>query len=403
MLNHKYPIMKKITSFLFAVLLITACSSVKTTQEAINSGDYDKAIRLAVKNLRESKTKKGHQPYVPMLEEAFKKVVEKEESRIEFLKKDGNPQSFEQIFNLYQALNYRQEMIKPLLPLRNMSNGRKASFKMKDYSSDIIVAKNKLSAVLYAEVKTLFKNNQKLDYRKAYEELSYIEKINPDYRDVRRLMREAYERGTDYVLVSVKNRTRKIIPKRLLKDLLNIDTYGFDDFWTVYHSVKAKVLVYDFKLELTLRNINISPEQIREKQLVKERQVKDGWKYLLDKNGNQVIDDKGNKVKVDNMINVRCEVFQFTQFKSAAVIGQVAYTNVATNQLLSTFPIKSEFVFQHDYATYNGDKRALRKSFLDMIVLRAVQFPSNEQMVYDAGNDLKQRLKEIVRRNKFRK
>ena len=63
---------------------------------------------------------------------------------------------------------------------------------MKDYSSDIIVAKNKLSALLYAEVKILFKNNQKLDYRKAYEELSYIEKINPDYRDVRRLMREAY-------------------------------------------------------------------------------------------------------------------------------------------------------------------------------------------------------------------
>ncbi len=395
--------MKKITSFLFAVLLLAACSSVKTTQEAINSGDYDKAIRLAVKNLRDSKTKKGHQPYVPMLEDAFKKVVEKEEARIEFLKKDGNPQNIEQIFNLYQALNYRQEMIKPLLPLRNLSNGRKASFKMKDYSEDIIVAKNKLSALLYGNVRTLFNNNQKLDYRKAYEELSYIEKINPDYRDVRRLMREAYERGTDYVLVSVKNRTRKIIPKRLLKDLLNIDTYGFDDFWTVYHSVRAKVLVYDFELELTLRNINISPEQIREKQLIKERQVKDGWKYLLDKNGNQVIDDKGNKVKVDNMINVRCEVFQFTQFKSAAVIGQVTYTNVATKQLLSTFPIKSEFVFQHDYATYNGDKRALVKSFLDMIVLRAVEFPSNEQMVYDAGNDLKQRLKEIIRRNKFRK
>jgi hypothetical protein len=151
-----------------------------------------------------------------------------------------------------------------------------------------------------------------------------------------------------------------------------------------------------------LRKINISPEQIREKQLVKERQVKDGWKYLLDKNGDQVIDDKGNKVKVDNMVNVRCEVFQFTQFKSAAVIGQVRYTNMNSNQVLNTFPIKSEFVFQHNYATYNGDKRALKKSLLDMIVLRSIKFPSNEQMVYDAGTDLKIRLKEIVRRQRFR-
>ena len=251
-------------------------------------------------------------------------------------------------------------------------------------------------------MKRLFNNNRKLDYRKAYDELQYIEKINPNYKDTRRLIGQSHDRGTDYVMVSMRNRTSKIIPKRLSKDLLNIDTYGFDDLWTVYHSAKAKDQIYDFGLELTLREINISPEQIREKQLVKERQVKDGWKYLLDKNGNQVIDEKGNKVKVDKMINVRCEVFQFTQFKSAAVIGQVKYTNLATKQLLNTFPIRSKFVFQHSYATYNGDKRALVKSFLDMIVLRSVRFPSNEQMVYDAGNDLKQRLKEIVRRHTFR-
>ena len=102
------------------------------------------------------------------------------------------------------------------------------------------------------------------------------------------------------------------------------------------------------------------------------------------------------------MVNVRCELFQFTQFKSAEVVGQVKYTDLASKQLLKTFPINSKFVFEHNYATYNGDKRALAKSFLDMIILRSVKFPSNEQMVYDAGNDLKQRLKDIVRRNKFR-
>ena len=394
--------MKKITYILFALLVISACSSVKTTQEAINSGDYDKAISLAVKNLRSSKTKKGNQPYIPMLEDAFKKAAEKDKTRIKFLKKEGNPENLERIFNLYQALDYRQEMIKPLLPLRNISNGREAKFKIKDYSSDIIASKNKLTALLYANVKSLFNSNNKYDYRKAYDELKYIEKINPNYKNTRQLIEEAHAKGTDYVWVSMKNRTRKIIPKRLSKDLLNIDTYGFDDLWTVYHSTKDKGFTYDYGLELTLRDINISPEQIREKQFVKERQIKDGWKYLLDKNGDQVIDDKGKKVKVDKMINVRCELFQFTQFKSAEVVGQVKYTDLATKQLLKTFPIKSKFVFEHNYATYNGDKRALVKSFLDMIVLRSVKFPSNEQMVFDAGNDLKQHLKNIIRRNKFR-
>ena len=148
--------MKKITYFLFTLLLIAACSSVKTTQEAINSGDYDKAISLAVKNLRSSKTKKGNQPYIPMLEDAFRKATEKDKSRIKFLKKDGNPENLEGIYNLYQTLDYRQEMIKPLLPLRDMTNGRMAKFRIKDYSSDLITSKNKLIALLYANVKGLF-------------------------------------------------------------------------------------------------------------------------------------------------------------------------------------------------------------------------------------------------------
>ncbi len=395
--------MKKIIYFVIALLIITACSSVKTTQEAINSGDYDKAIALAVKHLRSNKTKKGNQPYIPMLEDAFKKATEKDLSRIKFLKKEGNPESLERIFNLYQALNYRQELIKPLMPLRYLSNGKEAKFKFKDYSSDIISAKTKLSDLLYSKAKGLLDNSSnKYDYRKAYDDLIYLDKITPNYRNTRSLIEEAHAKGTDYVLVSMKNKTRKIIPKRLSRDLLNIDTYGFDDLWTVYHSVKDKNFRYDYGLELTLREINISPEQIREKQFVKERQIKDGWEYLLDKDGHQVIDKNGKKIKVDKMVNVKCELYQFTQFKSAEVAGQVKYTDFASKQLLKTFPIKSGFVFEHHYATYNGDKRALTKTFLDMIVLRAVKFPSNEQMVYDAGNDLKKHLKNIVRSNKFR-
>jgi hypothetical protein len=394
--------MKKSIYFLFSFLIIVACSSVKKTQKAINSGDYNKAISLAVKNLRSNKTKKGNQPYIPMLENAFKKAAEKDISRVKFLEKEGNPENLERIFNLYQALEYRQEIIKPLLPLRSMATGREATFRMKDYSSNIIIAKNKLTALLYTNVKELFASNNKYDYRKAYDELTYIEKINPNYKDTRRLIEDAHNKGTDYVLVSMKNNTEKIISKRLSKDLLNIDTYGFDDLWTVYHSVKNKDFTYDYGLELMLRDINISPEQIREKQLEKEIQVEDGWQYLLDQEGNQVLDENGEKIKVDKMITVRCELYQFTQFKSVEVGGQVKYTNLASKQLLKAFPIKSNFVFEHTYATYNGDKRALVPSFLDMIVLRAVKFPTNEQMVYDAGADLKQNLKDIIRRNKFR-
>jgi hypothetical protein len=63
--------------------------------------------------------------------------------------------------------------------------------------------------------------------------------------------------------------------------------------------------------------------------------------------------------------------------------------------------LSSQFVFEHVYANFNGDKRALDNDLLSQVNAVAVPFPSNEQMVYDAGEDLKLRLKDIVVRQKF--
>jgi hypothetical protein len=395
--------MKKNISLLFLITLFTACSSIKTTQEAINNGNYDKAINLALENLQSNKAKKKNQPYVLMLEDAFSKAKQRDHEKIEFLKKDANPENLESIYNLYLNLNDRQQQIKPLLPLQILKKKTNASFNFENYDAAIINSKNELTNHLYTKAKALFNSGFKYDYRKAYEDLKYIEEINPNYKDTRSLMDQANERGIDYVFVSMKNETEKVVPKRLEEDLLNFDTYGLNDLWTVYHATKDASIRYDFGLELNLRNISVSPEQVREKQIIKEKQVKDGYKFLLDTDGNQVKDSLGNKIKIDKLINVRCEFYQFTQYKTAQVTGQVKYVDLFTKQTVKVFPITSEFVFEHLYANYNGDKRALERSYLDLLEVTSVKFPSNEQMIYDTGSDLKQKLKYIISRNKFSK
>ena len=76
--------------------------------------------------------------------------------------------------------------------------------------------------------------------------------------------------------------------------------------------------------------------------------------------------------------------------------------DLKTNQLAQTFPITSEFVFENIYSTYKGDKSACEDSYISYFNKRAVPFPNNEQMVYDTGEDLKLRLKDIIVKNKFR-
>ncbi|WP_310556580.1 hypothetical protein [Flavobacterium sp.] len=394
--------MKKITSLLSFLFILNACG-VKQTQSMLTGGDYDGAINKAIEALRNKKDSKGKQQYVYLLEESFAKAKDRDLSTIDGLAKDTNPANFERIYTTYLDLNARQEKIRPLLPLQLLKQGREAKFPMDNYADQIISSKNSLSKYLYDNASLLLKSNNKMDFRKSYDDFSYLESINPGYKDVKKLMSDAQFKGTDFVNVYTKNETNMVIPKRLQDDLLDFSTFGLNDKWTVYHSNKVKNVSYDYGMIVNFRQINISPEQIKEKEFIKEKQIKDGTKTLLDSKGNVVKDSLGKPIKVDNFKNIRVNIYEFKQFKSCQVTAKVDYIDFRNNQLIDAFPISSEFVFEHIYATYNGDRSACDDSYMNYFNNRAVSFPSNEQMVYDSGEDLKVKLKSIITRNRFRR
>jgi len=85
--TYKHIIMRKTILFTTIIVFLIACGGVKKTQEAINTGNYSAAINKALKNLADNKTKKGNQPYVLLLEEAFQKYTQRELQNIAYLKK----------------------------------------------------------------------------------------------------------------------------------------------------------------------------------------------------------------------------------------------------------------------------------------------------------------------------
>ncbi|TVZ14432.1 hypothetical protein [Maribacter sp. MAR_2009_72] len=393
--------MKKFLLFSFIGILLS-CSGVKKTQEALNTGNYLGAINKALVNIAENKTKKSNQTYIVLLEEGFKKHAERELQHIKFLKKDGNPANFEEIYNTYNNLKAIQERIKPLLPLYIQDENRKAQFSFKNYDDNIIASKLNLSDYLYDRANNLINNaTYKSDYRTAYNELNYLQQLNPNFKDVTLKIDEAYQKGLDYVLVEMNNNTDMVIPRRLEDELLNLNTYGLNNQWTEYHTNEIKDRVYDYLMELSFENINISPEQISEKQISKEKQIKDGYTFVEDRNGNVVSDSLGNSIKIDKFKTVRCDFYQFTQFKSAEVTGVVNFIDLKKQQKINQYPLSSQFVFEHIYANYSGDKRALDNNLTALLQRARVPFPSNEQMVYDAGEDLKNNLKNILNRQSF--
>ena len=386
--------MKKHTLIVVTALLLLACSGKKQVAKALNTGNYNEAIYDALRRLQNNKDAKRNQEFKPMLKDAYLKANARDVEAITSLKASNNPEFYQRIYETFVALNERQNAIKPILPL--IYNGREIKFKFVDYTENILAAREEVSNYKYEQSLELLETEDKALIRQAYSELAYIERINPNYEDTRELMQEAHERGTIHIAVAIENQTRQIIPQRLEAALLDFNTYGLDQFWMAYHGNPDPNGQYDYAMQLQLAQINISPERVREREFIRERDVKDGWQYRLDANGNVMKDSLGNDIKEDKIIRVRAQLFETIQEKSSQIIARVVFSDLQNNEIIENFPIDSGFVFENYFARFRGDKRALTPEDLDLIRNRAVPFPSNEQMVFDSGEDLKLKLKRII-------
>jgi len=367
--------MRKLLLLTITLSILLSCGGRKQVEKALYSGNYDKAISNALNKLKTNKDKKRKQAFVIMLEDAYYKAVARDLESIDRLKKDGNPEYYKNVYDIYINLDARQEAIKPVMPLH--IKGKIVDIEFNDYSGAIVESREKVSDYMYEVGLELLDTDDKFKIREAYHTYKYIESINPNYDKTRELMDEAYQRGLDFVIVTIENQTHQIIPRRLEEDLLNFDTYGLNQFWTVYHSNTESNVNYDFAMQLQLKRINISPEQINERMYLRKKEVIDGWEYEVDGDGNVVKDSLGNDVKIDKIVKVKCRFFEFEQFKSTQVVADVTYTDLKSNQRIETFAIESEFIFENIYGRIRGDKRALNAEDRKILRNSRIPFPSN--------------------------
>ncbi len=387
--------MKKITFIIVSFVLLTGCNSTKKVEKTISKGDYDRAIEVAVKKLAKNKESKRKQPYILLLEDAYRKAVQRDKTDLLRFEKDSNPAIIEQIYETYVALDDRQELIKPILPLNIIKENRIADFKFENYIDKISSSKATLSDYLYANAVKLLKGNTIESARQAYDDLTYLNKLSPNFKDVNQLLEEAHFKGTNFVLVSLENRTNQMIPRRLEDDLLNFDTYGLDEFWTVFHAEQDPKIDYNYHLNLLFKQIDISPERLLEKQEAVEKQIKDGKEFLLGNDGHVVRDSLGNAIKVDKFIKVKAKFYEIHQEKACHIVADVVLKD-KNDRRLESFPLESEFVFVNDFGEIDGDKRTLDTHQLELLNKYEVPFPTNEQLVFDTGEDLKSKLKSII-------
>jgi hypothetical protein len=381
--------MKQIVLFL-SIIILASCS---TSKRSLQNGNFNEAIERSVKNLRKNPTKEKE---IQVLNEAYSKAQKLDLDRIQFLKSGGEEAAWEEILNRYTDLQHRQTLVSTL----SESVLREINFTQMDYSKEIIAAKNKAVDFLYRRATSTMNTNNKFRLREAFYDLQKVKQLSPEFKNVDALLSETQYRGTNQVLFKIKNESQVIMPKDLEAEILKISLKELNINWLNYDTQRNPNTNYDYFVQLIVRSIAVSPEQIKESSFVEEKEVEDGFKYLLDKKGNVKKDSLGNDIKIPIFKVITCKVIESRQLKTAAIGGTLDYIDARSGELVKTVPIAADMVFENRAATAIGDINALRPESRKWLGNRPIPFPSNEQMVYDCGRVLKDRVKDALWSNR---
>ncbi|TSA49285.1 MAG: hypothetical protein D4R43_04085 [Sphingobacteriales bacterium] len=385
--------MKNIFIF-FLCTIVAGCSSLT---KLYNSGQYDEVIHRTMKRLEHDPSK---EKYIKYLEAAYDKEYYRDMDHITFLQKEGNPANDLAIYQGFQAIRNRHEMVKPLLPLVYPSKHRNAEFK--DVSDeDLIAAKNTAADYLYADAQKLMKNKNISDARKAYDELNIIKGFFNNYKDVDAQINKAHALGMTNVIFRMANGSAQILPANFENQLDQIDIGQLNTLWLNYMNHIDTSLYYQYGIVTNLKFIDVSPEMVSPNIYTDSKTIPDGFEYQLDLHGNVMKDSLGNDIKKPKFKTITCTVTETVQKKSATISGTVDYYDNRTGTLIKSIPVQADAQFLHTYAVANGDMNALTDASKEKIKSLPVPFPPTMDMLTQCGEHLKPLVKQAIWDNKY--
>jgi hypothetical protein len=390
----KFNYMKRIVPVIFILtILLAGCGSSK---KQLEKGNYDAAIQKAVKDLRKD-PKDTKQ--IDILNQAYKIANEQDNERVRMLKMEGKPNSWDEIYLVYKALNDRQALVRTLPPL-NM-NGRSIEFPYVDYIQDMVNAKRKAADFYYAHGDELMKSGIKESYRQAFAEYMRAKEYVGDYEGIDNKIQDAKLRGISKVFISIQNSSMLKFPKEFEDDLLALDLPRLNSEWVEYSTQNLNENTqYDYYVNVNVKNIMVSPDQSLQRDSVIKRRIEDGFTYVMDKKGNVMKDSLGNDIKQTKYKNLQCALVETIQSKTCRIDGDVDVIQMNPNKELRKDPIRAESNFENISSRALGDIQALNSNQLERTKTSIVPFPNDIEMVIRCSKSLKMAIKGAIQNDR---
>lgn len=379
--------MRKIIPFaLTLAILLSGCGSSK---KQLEKGNYDAAIDKAVKQLRKDPNDKKQ---MTTLESAYQVANEQDNERIRFLKMEGKPNNWDEIYILYKRLYDRQAIVRTV-PSINIS--------YVDYMQDMVIAKRKAADFYYAHGVELMKSNIKESYRQAFAEFVRAKEYVGDYEGIDSKIMESRYMGMSHVLVSIRNKSLIQFPPEFEQELLTLDLPSLNSDWVEYHTKTLdQNTQFDYFANVNINVIAVTPDESVQQDSVIKREIEDGFSYVLDKKGNVMKDTLGNDMRIKKYKTVQCALIETVQRKACRIDGDVELMQVNPNKVIKKDPIGASSNFQNVSARALGDIQALSPQQLERTKAKPVPFPSDIEMIIRCSDNLKMAIRGAIYGNR---
>jgi hypothetical protein len=350
---------KNITVILLLIITVfTACS---TGKKAFERGDYYEATIQAVKFLRSnpnSEKAKGviSQSY-PMALQYFRQKVD--ETAI-----SGSPDKYLSIVEIYTKLNNLAdeisrcpaalETVKPVVYFHEQLKN----------AQDIAIAEQYDAGI------QLIKNGNIEDARKAYEKFDWVNKTSPGYSEVTNKLQEAEEMATLRVVVEELPYLGDQYQANLIRfydkifvDLIKNSQQKFIKYYKPQDAEKLRIIPHQvIKMQFVDFSVGNIYEKETEKDFVSDTLVINSFK-----------DDKGVMHDIKGVVKAKANIHE-RQIVSKGTLD-VKIVEYQNNSILENKRFPGEYVWRNDWATFNGDERAIPENIQNMTKAKQVMPP----------------------------
>ena len=372
--------MKAINSIGLLILISAVVFSCTTSKTLYDRGQYYESVMRSVEKLRKSPNNKNARTTLvdayPQAVNAFMDQLESQDQANAEFKFSNAVYTYQKLNKMYESIQ-RSPAAMEVIPNPN-----------KYYSTLERIKPDAAQEQYNAGMRELSYNNRE-NAKNAYRFFLEADRFLPGYRDVSQRIEEAYQRSILIVIADIKpvqSRTyelsAEVFYQQVNNTLKQIENNEFIRFYSPEQAEKNNLNQVHQVLEINFEDSVVGETHTKE---TIEKMSRDS--VIV----GEVTLDGGRKKEVIGTVEADISILRM-EIVSRGLVNLTISQEDNLNKPLTTQDFPGQFVWYHEWGSFNGDKRALTDHQVEICASQRINPPPPQQMFVEFTKPIQQQL-----------